>query len=70
MEEKKRKYAIIDKQTTNVVVDHLQTRQEARILKRELEYKHRAANEFRNMPSRYFVETDVDHPAGPGLYYH
>lgn len=70
MEEKKRKYVIVDKQTTAVVMTHLQTRQEARLKKRELEYQHRAANGFRNIPSRYFVETDVDHSAGAGVYYH
>ena len=71
MEEKKdRKYVVIDKQTTTVVAEHLATRQAARIKKRELEYAHRVANELRNMPSRYFVETDIDHPAGAGIYLH
>jgi hypothetical protein len=70
MEETQNKYAVVDKTTTAVVLRGLKTRQAARIAKRELEYKHRAANEHRNLPSRYFVETDVDHPYGPGIYLH
>jgi hypothetical protein len=65
-----KRYVVIDKQTTQVVVDNLRTRDAARIAKRDLEYKHREANEFRNMPSRYFVETDIDHPSGAGIYLH
>ena len=64
------KYVLIDKETQEVVHQGIRTRQEARILKRELEYKHSAANDFRPMPSRYFVETDVDHPSGAGIYLH
>lgn len=64
------RYVVIDKQTEAVVVKGLRTRQDARIAKRELEFKHRAENSHHAMPSRYYVETDVDHPAGVGLYYH
>ncbi len=68
--EQKKNYAVIDKHTQTVVAQNLRTRKEARLAKRELEQTHRAANEHRMMPSRYFVETDVDHPNGAGIYSH
>ena len=64
------KYAVVDKQTTEVVARGLRTRREARLVKRDLEYKNLAANNHQPLPSRYFVETDVDHPNGPGIYLH
>ena len=64
------KYAVIDKSTQQVVQRGLKTRQLARIAKRELEYKESAANSFHPRPSRYFVESDIDHPQGAGVYYH
>lgn len=64
------KYVVVDKRTEAVVLKGLATRQAARLAKRELEYQEKAANNHRNMPSRYYVETDVDHPAGVGIYYH
>lgn len=64
------KYVVIDKDTQVAVREGLRTRQEARIAKRELEYAHKAANNFRPVPSRYFVESGIDHPAGAGNYYH
>ena len=65
-----RRYALIDKETQAVVKEGIATRAAARVAKRELEYKVRAANDFRNTPSRYMVETDIDHPAGGGIYIH
>lgn len=64
------KYAIIDKNTTLVVVRGLQTRKQARLAKRDLEDKNLAENNHQPLPSRYFVETDVDHPNGSGIYQH
>jgi len=65
-----KRYRIVDSTTEEVVAEDLQTRQAARMLKRQLEYKHRACNSFHAMPPRYYVETDIGHPAGPGIYYH
>lgn len=69
-EEKTKRYVVVDKTTTQVVAEGIKTRQAARIAKRELEYKNKADNQFRPVPSRYYVETDVDHPSGAGIYYH
>ena len=69
-DEQNKRYAVIDKTTQSVASEGHKTRNAARMAKRDLEYKHRAANGFRPTPSRYFVETDVDHPSGPGIYYH
>lgn len=68
MDEAKNKYAIVERSTTLIVSRGFHSRQAARIAKRELEYKIRAANEHRNMPSHYYVETDIDHPNGAGIY--
>lgn len=65
-----KKYAVIEAATQMVVSDGHNTRQSARIAKRELDYKDSAADNFRNKPSRYYVESDVDHPKGAGVYYH
>ena len=68
--EQNNRYVVVDKQTTQVVVSGLKTRKDARNAKRDLEYKNEVANNFRKTPSRYFVETDVDHPNGAGIYSH
>lgn len=69
MEEKTRRYAVIDKQTQIVVRDGIRTRMDARYIKRQFEAKWQAESGAK-MPSRYFVESDIDHPAGAGVYYH
>lgn len=65
-----RRYVVIDKSTEQVVVEDLRSRQSARIAKRQLEYAAREANGFVQSPSKYYVETDVDHPRGAGIYSH
>lgn len=65
-----KKYAVIDESTQTVVSEGHSTRQAARLAKRDLDYKASAANGFRNTPSHYYVESDVDHPKGAGIYYH
>lgn len=64
-----RNYLVVDKHTTIVVADGIRTRREARLIKAKYEGKHVAVNK-RPMPSRYYVETDIDNPNGPGLYIH
>ena len=70
MGEGQRKYSVVDERSGEAVVEYLPSRAKARLAKRELEYKNRAENGFRPTPSRYWVETDIDHKNGAGIYLH
>lgn len=65
-----KKYAVVDENTQTIVSEGHATRQSARLAKRDLDHKDNTANGFRNKSSRYYVESDVDHPKGAGAYYH
>lgn len=69
-EQKNRRYVVIHKESTKVAASGLKSRKLARTKKRELEEQYRQTNGFRPTPSQYFVETDIDHPAGAGIYSH
>lgn len=63
-------YVVIDTQSESQVGSGFRTRNLARLFKRELEYKHKAANGFRTIPSRYYVETGLSNKNGAGIYSH
>ena len=64
------RYFVFDEVNEVVVEGGFATRSQARMFKRDLDYKTKAANQFRNTPSNFKVYTDMDHPRGPGIYLH
>ena len=65
-----KKYVVIAKDTETVVEDNIDTRALARIIKKKFEKAKQEETGSDKRPSAYFVETDVDHPAGAGIYIH
>ena len=65
-----KRYLVISKETEAVVAKDIGTRKDARLIKKKLELEKQSETGSVNRPSAYFVETDVDHPSGPGLYTH
>lgn len=64
------RYLVYDDSKLSIVEQGFSSRSAARMFKRELDYKLKAENQFRNTPSPYKVFTDNDHPRGSGIYLH